>query len=162
MYYGSQEDKDRAIETKIRERREAAALFPEVRKVIEQFDGKVYNVRFDKALRAAVGKVYTEQRGGRIYIYTLGTGSNWHHIASLSREDMKDGKRINAAAFIESARRCREILLKEAYQIERAAEDAPKVKMQIEEIRKTLEAVIKNIPYEVRDIYDLNYHIRNY
>lgn len=157
MYYGSKEDQDRHVQTLIKEHRDAAALFPAIRKVCAAFDGKVYNVRFTKALREATGaRVFTEAKTETIYIYIYGHAGRWIHLANLSRADMADGKRINAAKLIESARICRESHLKKAYELELAAAKADLVKQQLQDLEQLLQAILKDIPYEIRDTYNIN------
>ena len=56
--YGYYEDESRraGCEKTAAAHREAAALFPAIRKTFESFDGKVFNCRLEKALQEATGR----------------------------------------------------------------------------------------------------------
>ena len=115
--------------------REAAALFPAIRKVFEAFDGKVFNCRLEKALREATGRrVFVKKCDYNIEVYTYlddYRGNSWYTLAFVKCEELKDGKRIPAAAFIDSARSYREKHLKEAAQMEAAPDTVPEMVQHI-------------------------------
>ena len=156
MYCGSKEDQDKYIDTLVKENRKAAQLFPSVRKVLENFDGKVYNIRLQRAIQEETGDhIYTEERYNRVYIYIYGTAGRQYTIAALDREDMEDGKRINAKKMIESAREYRESHLKKAYQLEQQAAQIITIKEQVKQIEQLLKSVTCKLDYEIRDIYGI-------
>ena len=54
MFIGStRESQDKQAQMEVEARREAAAAFPFIRPVLQRFNGKVYNCRFEKALKEA-------------------------------------------------------------------------------------------------------------
>ena len=140
--------------------REAAALFPEMRKVFEQFDGKVFNCRLENALREATGRrVFVKKCDYSIEVYTYLNdyrGNSWYTLAFVKCELLKDGKRIPAAAFIESAREYREKHLKEAAQMDEAPETAPELVQHIKYFIDQANKLIDSLPYSVRDMYGIS------
>lgn len=161
MFYGNREDQNKHISEIIKENREAAQLFPEIRKVIQNFDGKVYNIRFQKALQDATGKYiwakYNDygSYGGNVSIYICGNANRIYTLATIRREDMKDGKRIDAEKMIASARVNRESHLKKAYKMEQSMQQIDVIKKQIQDIEQLLKAVTSPLDYEIRDTYNI-------
>lgn len=158
MFYGSIEDQGKAIAAKVKTRRDAAALFPIIRDTALAFDGKVYNCRFEKALRERGTYIFTEktQYYFEIYLYERG---NRITLAHISPDDMPDGKRIPADLIVKSAREKREQLLQEAAQIERDVAQVDTFKQQLDYFRKQLEKLRDSIHSDVRNIYNLDYRV---
>lgn len=161
-------DSEKAI-AKIKDYRAAAATFPVLREVIKQFDGKVYNIKLDKALKAAfdgAGFVYVHNAEKYIDISfsARGSGSSGYRcILSMPKDKaFSDGKRINAVAMIENARETRAQLLRRAFEIESYSENAEEIKSNIDKMEKALCSYIDAIPYEVRELFDLRPHRAKY
>lgn len=159
MFYGSREDQDKRIRTLIEDNRKAAQLFPVIRKVIENFDGKVYNKRLQTALQETGERLYTEHKvssyGGWVRIYFYGHCGYEYTLATLRIEDMQDGKRINAAKMIESARKERESHLKTAYNLEQSMQKVDEIKQQLADIEQLLKAITGKLDYQIIDTYNL-------
>lgn len=140
--------------------RNAAQLFPAIRKTLEQFDGKVFNCRLEKALQEATGcRVYAKKSKYSIDIYTYISdyrGNSWYTLARLKNEDLKDGKRIPAAAFISSAREYREKHLQEAAELEAAPDTVPEMAEHIRYFIAQANKLVDSIPYVIRDMYGLS------
>ena len=160
MRYYSREDQDKAAAALIKERREVASLFPAVRKVFEQFDGKCFNCRVPKALSEAAGKrICAEWRGDFLDFYHYSYGGRCYWIARIGRKDMPDGKRLDAKKLIESASACRTELLKGAADLERISEQVDSIKDQLKQLEKTVDSIVNDIPWEAREIWNLNAHL---
>ena len=160
MRYFSREDQDKAAETLIREYREIASLFPAVRKVFDQFDGKCFNCRVAKALSEASGKrICTERRGDFLDFYHYASGGRCYCIARINSKDMPDGKRLDAKKLIESASEHRSNLLKQAADLERVSEQVDSIKDQLKQLEKTVDSIVNSIPWEAREIWNLNAHL---
>lgn len=140
--------------------REAAGLFPAIRRVFEQFDGKVFNCRLEKALQEATGRrVYVKKDDYKIEIYTYMDdyrGSSWYTLAFLKNDALADGKRIPAAAFIDSARNYRENHLKEAAKLDDAGEAAPEIKKQVDYFIEQANRLVNSLPYPVQEMYHVS------
>lgn len=73
MYYYKKEDQDAAARAYIKAYRDAAALYPKIKKVIQSFDKKVFNKRLETALQNETGaRVYIENRPNMIDVHIFG------------------------------------------------------------------------------------------
>lgn len=161
-YYGSREDRDRAARNIIADKREMAALFAAIRPIIQDFDGRVYNCRFDRALKEIITEkhIYSSKKYNHLYIEAHGSNSNrWYTLASIRLDELTDGKRIPADLFIQSAREYREKWLKEAASLERNIDSIDTIQQQIKIISAQLNALLQPLDYTTRDIYGLNARI---
>ena len=101
--------------------REAAALFPVVKKIVQSFDGKCLNCRLEKALQEATEKhIYVSKRYRFLEIeyYPMHHGAHSQTIARISLDKLPDGKRIPAELIIESLHEQRVKFLKSAANLE--------------------------------------------
>lgn len=157
MYYYKKEDQDAAARAYIKAYRDAAALYPMIKKVIQSFDKKVFNKRLETALREGTGaRVFVENRPNLIDIHVYGPHSNWITLAILQKDDFVDGKRINAEKLIDSLTDHRNTLLKTAARYEKQIDEIDQIKIQIKQIKKLLNDVLEPYDYTMRDIYGIN------
>lgn len=157
MYYYKKEDQDAAARAYIKAYRDAAALYPMIKKVVLSFDKKVFNKRLETALQEGTGaRVFVENRPNLIDIHVYGPHSNWITLAILQKEDFVDGKRIDAGKLIESLTDHRNTLLKTAARYEKQIEEIGQIKIQIKQIKKLLNDVLEPYDYTMRDIYGIN------
>lgn len=162
-FYGDIEEANKAAYERIEDYRTAAGYIPAVTKVLKDFDGKVYNCRLEKALRAATNnRVTVEKNNYHLSIYTYPRHNYSFHItiASIPAEALEDGKRIPAAKLIESMQSNRERILKDAYQIESNIEYMAQVKQYIKETKDKLENYCRSFGSDLRDLYGLPYCVR--
>lgn len=157
MYYYKKEDQDAAARAYIKAYRDAAALYPKIKKVIQSFDKKVFNKRLETALQEGTGaRVFVENRPNLIDIHVYGPHSNWITLAILQKDDFIDGKRIDAGKLIESLTDHRNTLLQTAARYEKQIEEIDNVKEQIKQIKHLLCNVLEPYDYTMRDIYGIN------
>lgn len=158
MYYGcTREEQDNAVKALIDCYRGAAALYPQIKKVVQEFDGKVFNKRLQTALQDGTGaRVFVENRPNMIDVHIYGPNSNWITLGILQKDDMPDGKRINAEKLIVSLTDHRNALLQTAARYEQQIEQIDQVKEQLKQIEKQLKAVLEPYDYTIRDIYGIN------
>lgn len=161
MYIKDGAERDVSIE--VENMRKAAALFPQVRKIISSFDGKVYNIRLSKAFSEQIpgSSIFVEKTGAYLGIYYYDRGRHYT-IAQISLKDMAGGKRIPAEKLIESAKKFREINLKTAAEYEESMNHIGEIKKQLEGIEKLFEKVSSSVPSYVLSACGLNYRLRNY
>jgi DNA repair exonuclease SbcCD ATPase subunit len=160
-YYRSTEEQQKDLNSRIESYRSAAALAPIVIKVLKTFDNKVYNCRLDKAIREATdNKIGVYNQYGFISIYATYT-TNYHHInlATFRLEELEN-KRIDADKLIEQVKAARENLLKKAYQIETTAQQADNIREYIRQSIEKLESMCRDLPDDIREIYNIPYSIR--
>lgn len=164
MRYYKREDQDAAAAREAATRREAASLFPIVREVVRRFDGKVYNIRFQRALQEAVagkaaGQIYTHKTDWSITI-------EWYPAAGYDYQQtiarMKTARRIDGTELDASLKDCRTALLREAARIEEQAAQIDTVKAQIDATEKLLERLRDGLSYPVREIYGLNFYVQHH
>ncbi len=163
-----QEDKDVfsvPVNNRIKDLREIAGIIPALCKVFREFDGKVYNVRFDRAINdVSERRIFVDKRSYTIDLYTYLKSSpgNITTIAQFKREDMMDGKRIPADKVIESARSYREKYLQEAYYLESNKEQLYQAREYIRQAVDNLNKYMDSIPYVARELYKIPYQVRTY
>ena len=171
MFIGStRESQDKQAQMEVEARREAAAAFPFIRPVLQRFNGKVYNCRFEKALKEAAegktpGRVYARKDGYWVTVnYYPSMGNPGHCIYGLTLCQMKtealiDGKRLDGKALDDSLKERRAALLREAAEIEEQAQQVELYRKRIEETKRLLESVTGGINRTIRDIYGLDYYV---
>lgn len=162
FFYQSDEERDRAVALHVRRLRDAAALFPRLRPVLERFDGKVYNKRFDDAVRAAFSEL---PDGCRVWCsrgYNGWINVAFHARGILSGRDVyllcfrvADDKRLHAAELIAGARKSREELLRQAAEIERQAAGIELTLQRIRETEALLSRLKSGVNYALRDVYGI-------
>jgi hypothetical protein len=175
MFYGSAEEKKDHIMEKVANMRTAAAQVNRVKEVVRQFDGKVYNKKFDDAIAALTDddyRFYSYNQYGWFYIQFCPRHTSYNATLSImtaysckaddyikmqTREECKvfDGKRINAAAMIERLNTERAALLKEAFELETAARDIEKTLEQISALKHAVNGIIDALPWPIRDTYGI-------
>lgn len=156
MFYGKEEQK-KAIKARAELLRTVAGYYCDVVKVYKQFDGKVYNCKLEKALREATdNNVIVNNRANSIEVYHYERGEIFY-VTWIKKEDLKDGKRIDAEFWIKSARERREQNLSEAYELEKAADDLDNIISQLKQIKSTYNAIADSLPYYVRSACNINH-----
>lgn len=158
------EEQKEAIQARADVYRNAAALFPALRKTIEAFDGKIYNCRLEKALRESTGAhIIAEKRYKwlEISVYMRGF-PNQIMLAQIELEQLIDGKRIPAALLIESAREKRTARLQQAAALERSIETADQAREQMLQLAEMIKQIRESIPYETRDILRMDPRITGF
>lgn len=158
MYFSDRASQIKACETYSQIRRQAARLYPILSKVIREFDGKIYNVRLERALQEAAQPehVYCQKRYKFIEIYTH-IGNDTFTVCQIALDDLTDGKRIPADKMIESAQTRRENLLKEAAKMDSFAANIDGIEEQISSLKKAYNAILEGIPYTAQDILNVKH-----
>ncbi len=162
-FYGNIEEAHQAARTRANAYRTAAGYINNVAKVVKEFDGKVYNCRFDKALKEATEhRVFCNKTQYTFEIYTYPESHYSFHIglANIKAEDLTDGKRIPADKIIKSLQDHREMLLRKAYDIESHIDEMQQALAYIEQTKNKLEAYCRSFNTDLRDIYNIPYCIR--
>ena len=92
-----------AIKAKIEELKATQSVVDEVKAIVQEFDGKVYNCRFDNAIKEKTACYVGHGYGGnwleirrRDAPYSESAGS----VTMIRKETILDGKRINAKKLI--------------------------------------------------------------
>lgn len=159
--YGTRQERDKKAMEQAAFLRDCAGLFPALRRVFYEFDGKVFNCKLEKALREATGWHLTAAKRFKWLEVSIYKDGCQRTLAQIELANLVDEKRIPAALLIESAREKREKMLTEAADIEKSMQQVDLVKQQIDYLTKQINAVMNTLPYSVRDIYNLHYCVRN-
>lgn len=158
MYYTRQDAEKRSRE-RINTLRQCAELIPQIKKVIAQFDGKVYNKRLPDAIHAATGQyISTDKRGDFLSFYKYERGDCFT-ILSVKYSEMPEGKRINAEQFNNSLNESRARFLTEAAEIENQLRTINDTLQKIEQIKKLYSAITSPLNSRLRDYYGIKYYI---
>lgn len=140
---------------------ESPNLFPIVSKVIDSFDGKVYNKRFDAAIREANSKIYVTHGYDKKYIsIEYGPYNTAVVFCHIRKVDLKDGKRIDAKQW---NRQLKERLIahfneKQALII--ALANISDILNQAEELRVKRNNIVSRLPGNMRSYFNLDYNYR--
>lgn len=176
MVYGLDEQKA-AIRDRARILRSAASMIPQVKTVMEKFNGKCYNCKLDNAIKAL------SEENPDMRLYASVSYGGWYQIncypkrgrnfdtsilyAYSTKENSymtDDSKRIFTAEKRLDAKKAAVLLnenysglMKRAAELDRAADELDEYLSRIANLKKTLSAVVDSVPYEVRDICGVKY-----
>ena len=173
------EDARNLIGLEIQNRKEALTLYPEIIKVVEQFNGKVLNKRFDTALKK-VNKRLGYDRGYSSFVINLSTydnnccqsvnGSNYIYIRShyielntylptysVDRREssLLENERIKSDILIESLLKGKTHLEESIKKLEQSIDKVDEWKARLEQLEAEMKNIRKEIPHLVADYYGI-------
>lgn len=168
MYYSDNESRKKELLKEAQYLRQAAGTIAKIKKVAANFDGKMYNCKFDEAIDALTDdesrfychsqysyfEIICQPKSGN-YISTI---SLLHTYKAVKGEDngiFDANKRINAARMIEALNNKYAQLQKEAADIERAAENLEAITGQIETLKAMINNIVDSVPYRVLNVCNL-------
>ena len=158
MYYSRQDAEKRSRE-RITTLRECADLIPKIKKVVADFNGKVYNKRLTEAIHNATGQyISAERRGDYLSFYKYERG-DCYTLLTIKAEEMPEKKRISAEQFNNSLNEHRARLLREAAQMEEQLNNIDATLEQVEKIKELYRAVTSSLDSRLRDYYGIKYYI---
>ena len=156
----NRELQDKYIKARIDQYREAASLTPAIIKVLQDFNGKCFNCKLEKAIQEKTNKhIYAHKKWHNVVIEYYENGDTFT-LASCLIDDLIDGKRIPADILTEDARKRQEGFLKRAYEMQTAYDNMDTIFKQLEQLKSTIKAIINPIPYELLDVYRLENYRR--
>lgn len=190
MHYYCNEDAKNLVELEIKNRKEALELYSKVIEVVEKFDEKVLNKRFDTALKTVDKRLSYEREYNRFEIqmnvfdsrccksvkednygyssYNYLTTNylvlnNLLYTYSYSEEDivLLNNERINSSVLIESLLIGEAHMKNEIASLEYSLTKIDEWKKKLESLREEVQQTMKTIPYVIREYYDINYSISN-
>ncbi len=150
-------------QTRIQNLRKLAELATPICQAACEFDGKVFNKRFTDRVKELTGSLaYVKDTGtsiqitGGMHMYSNDTAM----LMSVPRKDLKDGKRISAQLFSDSAIKQKHLILKRADEIEEYMSKVPEIRKHIDEAKDELNKYLDEIPSDIHDIYRIPYVLR--
>ena len=153
------------IQVIIKEYREAAALTRQIIPVIQKYNNKCFNKRLQESLQAETkSRVYCGKRYSFFEIYIYHGHSNQQITLCYIpvEKAFTDGKRINAAAIVESINKKYSDLLSEAYELENKLPLIDQYKKELEYLKQQIDNITATIPNQIQDACRLYYRVRNY
>lgn len=174
----TREEAQKASERKAEYLREAATKIRLIKDIAQQFDGKVYNYRFDEAVRALSDDhntfycsndygnfevVFTKRYSGfRVALLGARAAIKGEPGPNCTRTDIvfTPTKRIMADKMIELMNLKYEKLLKEATAIETALQNIDEVLLRAQELKKMYNVMVSALPYEIQNNFRLEHYWR--
>ena len=184
------EDARNLILLEIKNRKAALELYPKVIEVVQKFDGKVLNKRFDTALKKADSrlgydrgmyqfrinmscfdnrccksvKVDSNGYSSTNYIndyYVRLNGYLQPYSHNINELSALTEERLIAENVIVSLNEGKEKLEAEIVRLEASLDKITEWKEKLEALTKEVQGVMSEVPYLVRDYCDLNYRVEN-
>lgn len=184
------EDVRNLILLEIKNRKAALELYPKVIEVVQKYDGKVLNKRFDTALKKADGRLSYDRDTVRFTInmscfdnrfcksvkvdkngYSSTNYINDYYIRmngyiapyshDTNRLSALSEEKLIAANVIVSLHEGKIKLESDIIKLEASLNKIAEWKEKLEALKNEVESVMSEVPYLVRDYCDLNYRVEN-
>lgn len=125
--------------------------YPKVKKVIYEFDGKVYNKRFRQAIIDLNIGLYCSQY--RNWLYITESYNSDSLVSYRIPQDLKDGKRIQADDWVEKLTDSRNQFCQKITKYEEEMKTIDQKIEQLEYLKREYKEILNTIPYEIADAY---------
>ena len=168
MFY-TREDAKKELAKEAQALRSAASNIYRIKKVVSAYNGKVYNCRFNEAIKQLCNdkiRIYSNVNYYGYFVldfYDKETNKTVNLI--YTKKATKDSetelfttaKRIKAESFIDSLNAKYAELLKRATEIEQATAGIENTLQQLQSLKKSINHIISCLPAEVTNIYNLKH-----
>lgn len=190
MKYYCNEDAKNLVELEIKNRKEALELYDKVIEVVEKFDGKVLNKRLETALKKVDERLSCDRRYSSFEIqmsvfdsrscrsvnkddlgyshvnyisdsYLTLNGYLPTYSYSANEKVLLYEERIISSVLIESLNYGKKHMEETIVSLEESLDKVPEWKERLEALRVEMEKTMKEIPYIIREYYDINYRVEN-
>lgn len=186
-YYCNQ-DAENLVKLEIKNRKEALKLYDGIIETAVKFDGKILNKRFETALKKVDERLSCERnyswfeinfcdwdnrscqsvkKDSLGYSHTLYLSNfelrlnSYLQTYSTSGESFLNEERIIASVLIESLKSGKEKIEKDIERLENSIDKVDAWKEKLKELKIEMEKTMEEIPYIIRDYYDINYRVEN-
>lgn len=164
----------------IKNTKEAAALCDKVAEIIKKFDGKIFNIKLEKALEEATGKRFSVSKNYLMIDYIGQISIQWFlddrsvrngeysveyvaetskYLCNIYKEKFEDApvqnKRIVAENIIPALQKSKDNFLAKAKELEESIDKVYEWEKRIEEVKQQYNDLYKEIPFEIRDYFGL-------
>lgn len=189
-HYYSNEDSKNLIRLEIENRKEALKLYEEIIELVKKYDGKVLNKRFDTALKKIDERLSYDRQYNSFYIEfsvwnnrsckstktdSYGYSSTLYISTDCIRLNtyiqtyshgrnepcMLCDERIIAKPIIEALNKGKAGIEKTIADLENSIDKAQEYKEKCEALKKQMEEITKDIPYLIKEYFDINYTVEN-
>ena len=181
----SNEDARNLVKLEIKNRKEALNLYPEIIKVVEQFDGKVLNKRLETALKKVDERISCDRgfyhfeivfntinsRSCRSvtspgtcnyiedYCFVLNSYLDTYFISASGKDRMEESflvnEKIRASVLVDSLLKGKAYLEDQITKLEQSLEKIDELKSKIEQLETEIKSIKEEIPYLVRVYYGI-------
>lgn len=188
--YYCNEDARNLVELEIQNRKDALKLYDGIIEVVKKFDGKVLNKRFDTALKQFDGRlsynreyswfeinmnvfdnrscksVKKDAYGYSCTNYITDSYlrlNNLVYTYSNNSNDkvMLDNERIISSVLIEALNKGKEQMQNKINELENSIDKVDEWKTKLEALKHEMENIMGEVPYIIREYYDINYRVEN-
>lgn len=136
-------------------------LIPAIKETVAQFDGKIFNVRLERALKEISNReplIFISSCEERKYLDVYFDSYNDFTLVNII--DLLNGKRINATAINSKIDEVSAALREEAEMLSRAVDgEVDAVLEEIERIKAEWRRLQNSIPTRVKDIWEIDSRI---
>lgn len=189
--YYCNEDARNLVELEIKNRKEALELYSKVIEVVEKFDGKVLNKRFETALKKVDSRLSYEREHSRFKIKmnvydsrscksvkkdSLGyscTNYIYYNYLTLNsyvetytydkdKKSMLDNERIVSSVLIDALNKGKTSMEEHIKELEESLDKVTEWKEKLESLKSEMEKTMREIPYLIKEYYNLDYSVRKY
>ena len=190
MKHYCNEDARNLVELEIQNRKEALKLYDGIIEVVEKFNGKVLNKRFETALkkfdeRLSCNREYSwfeinmsvfdnrccksVKKDSYGYSCTNYISSNYLRLNNLvytytnnsKDKAMLENERIVASVLIEALNNGKKQMEDKIVELENSLEKVDEWKEKLKALENEMKKVMSEVPYIIREYYDINYHVEN-
>ena len=190
MRHYCNEDARNLVELEIQNRKEALKLYDGIIEVVQKFDGKVLNKRFDTALKKVDERLSCNREHSWFeinmsvfdnrscksvkkdsygYSCTNYITDNYLRLNNLvytysyNPKDnvMLDNERIISSVLIEALNKGKEQMENKIKELENSIDKVDEWKSKLKALQIEMEEVMKEVPYIIREYYDINYRVEN-
>lgn len=190
MNYYCNEDARNLVELEIQNRKEALKLYDGIIEVVKKFDGKVLNKRFDTSLKQFDGRLSYEREYSWFNIkmstfdsrscksvkkdsygysctnyitenYLILNSVIYTYSYNPKDKVMLDNERIISSVLIEALNKGKEQMEDKIKELENSIDKVDEWKSKLKALQIEIEEVMKEVPYIIREYYDINYRVEN-
>ncbi len=190
MKHYCNEDARNLVELEIQNRKEALKLYDGIIEVAKKFDGKVLNKRFETALKKVDERLSCDRsyswfeinmsvfdnrscksvkKDSYGYSCTNYITDNYLRLNNLvytysyNTKDvvMLDNERIISSVLIEALNKGKKQMEEKIIQLENSINKVDEWKNKLKALQIEMEEVMKEVPYIIREYYDINYRVEN-
>jgi hypothetical protein len=189
MAYYNNEDAKNLVKLEIENRKSALELYTEVIELVKKYDGKILNKRFETALKKIDERLSYERAYNSFYITmscwnnrscrstkkdSFGYSSTIYihgndirlntYIETYSygeNPSMLNDERINADVLIEALNKGKIQIEKTIAELENSIDKVQEYKEKCEALKKEMEETTRDIPYLIKDYFNINYRVEN-
>ena len=189
-HYYCNEDARNLVELEIKNRKDALELYTGIIEVVKKFDGKVLNKRFETALKKVDERLGYNRRYSCFEIemsvfdsrccksvnkddlgYSCTNYLVDNHLIlntyvetytyDKDKKSMLDNERIVSSVLVEALNKGKVNMEEHIKKLEDSLDKVAEWKERLEALKVEMEKTMQEVPYIIREYYDMNYRVEN-